>query len=435
MSLFEANPTDTPLAERMRPRRLDEVVGQDHLVAPDAAFRAMVESGSLRSAILWGPPGAGKTTLARLAAAAKGHRFVTFSAVLSGIKEVRAVMAEAARDRATLGRLTLLFIDEIHRFNRAQQDAFLPHVESGDVVLLGATTENPSFEVNAALLSRCHVFVLRPLEPDDLRGLLQAALTDRERGVGGAGLELLDGVLDDLVALADGDARRALNALETLALLQPPDADGARRVDRAGMARLLQKQLAHDKGGDSHYDVISALIKSVRNSDPDAAIYWLARLLEAGEAPMFVARRLVILASEDIGLADPAALPLAVAAQQATHLVGMPEARLMLSEATLYLALAPKSNSVLTAYQAASADVHGRPNEPVPVQLRNAPTALMKSLGHGDGYRYAHDDPDAATMACLPPGLAERRYYRPGAAGAEADLGRHRSRRKPSGRD
>ena len=422
MDLFKPDPKTTPLADRMRPRSFDEVVGQDHLVADGAPFRSAVEAGRPGSAILWGPPGVGKTTLARLLADVSGHRIVAFSAVMSGIKEIRAIMQEAARTRR-VGTRTLVFVDEIHRFNKSQQDAFLPYVESGDIVLLGATTENPSFEVNSALLSRMTVHTLRPLVTADVGTLLERAIADAERGVGEPTPELEPGLLDDLVATADGDARRALNALE--ALVETTRTAGGTRLERSTLARVIQKKLAHDKAGESHYDVISAFIKSVRNSDPDAAVYWLARLLEAGEDPLFVARRLVILASEDVGLADPRALPLANAAFQATHAVGMPEARLMLSEATIYLALAAKSNSAYRAYQAAAKDVNERALEPVPLHLRNAPTALMKKLDYGKDYRYVHDDPAARSeMSCLPDGLSDRRYYEPGPQGEEPLLNR-----------
>ena len=421
MDLFAPDPETTPLADRMRPRNFDEVLGQDHLVARGAPFRAAIESGRPPSALLWGPPGVGKTTIARLVAEAAGLRFVPFSAVLSGIKEIRDVMKEAQASRK-IGRRTLVFVDEIHRFNKAQQDAFLPYVEAGDIVLLGATTENPSFEVIPALLSRMAVHVLKPLGPEHTVTLLERALDDDARGLKKLGLSLETGVIDDLAAFADGDGRKALNALEAVA--RNAASEGQARLVRADLKRVLEKQLLYDKSGEQHYDVISAFIKSVRNSDPDAAIYWLARMLEAGEDPIFVARRLVVLASEDIGLADPRALPLAVAAFQGTHLIGLPEAKFLLSEATLYLALAAKSNSSKTSYANAVKDIQERPNEPVPMHLRNAVTGLMGRLGYGAGYRYAHDDAGAGEMSCLPAGLAGRRYYEPGANGAEPALKR-----------
>jgi putative ATPase len=401
-------PPPAPLAERMRPRSLDEFVGQEHVIGPGTVLRRALEAGRLPSLVVWGPPGSGKTTLARLLARATGSHFVAISAVSAGVADLRRAV-EDARQRRKAGQRTVLFVDELHRWNRAQQDAVLPFVETGLLTLVGATTENPSFEVNAALLSRCRVFRLEPLGPDQIRTILARALADPERGLGGRGVAVDDDALERLVAGSGGDARVALSALELAA-------QGGGRVDRRAVEDALQRRvLLHDRAGDQHYDVVSAFIKSVRGSDPDAAVYWLARMLEAGEDPVFVARRLVILAAEDVGLADPAALGVAVAAQQAAHLVGMPEAVLPLSEATLYLARAPKSNSALRAYAAAREDVDRFGALPVPLHLRNAVTGLMRSMGYGQGYRYPHDYPGGRVeQQYLPDALVGRRYYRPG---------------------
>ena len=422
-----APPARTPLAERMRPRTLDEIVGQDALLAPGRPLREAIDADVLQSIILWGPPGTGKTTLARVIADTTKARFVAYSAVTSGIKEIKTVMAEAEEARRRLGRRTILFVDEIHRFNKAQQDAFLPHVEAGDLVLIGATTENPSFEVNAALLSRSKVFVLQPLDEAAVAGILRRAWTDPERGLGmdtppHAVVFTEDGAAA-IARYASGDARIALNALELVAGYARRRA--VDRVDAALIADLLERRaLLYDKGGEEHFNIISALHKSLRNSDPDAALYWLARMLEAGEDPMYVARRLVRFASEDVGLADPQALTLTVAAAQATHQLGMPEANTALAQATVYLATAPKSNAVYAAYGSAARDATEDVAEPVPAHLRNAPTRLMKSLGYGKGYEYAHDAADAITgMDCLPERLQGRRYYRPTARGYEKTLG------------
>jgi len=412
-----------PLADRMRPRTLDEIVGQAALLAPGRPLREAVEADVLQSIILWGPPGTGKTTLAQVLAHSTRAHFIAYSAVTSGIKEIRAVMAEAEEARRRMGRRTILFVDEIHRFNKAQQDAFLPRVEAGDLVLVGATTENPSFEVNAALLSRSKVYVLRPLDERAISEILQRAWTDTERGLGRHADALTEDGLAAIARYASGDARVALNALELVAGFTARRAIA--RVDAALVADLLEKRaLLYDKGGEEHYNIISALHKSLRNSDPDAAVYWLARMLEAGEDPMYVARRLVRFASEDVGLADPQALPLAVAAANATHQTGMPEASTALAQAAIYLATAPKSNAVYRAYSAASADATRDVAEPVPAHLRNAPTSLMKNLGYGAGYRYAHDEPDAvAAMECLPPRLQGREYYKPTTRGHEKTVG------------
>ncbi|MGA9768910.1 MAG: replication-associated recombination protein A [Blastocatellia bacterium] len=405
-----------PLADRRRPRTLEDFVGQEKIVGRGRALRRMIEEDRLQSLIFWGPPGTGKTTLASLIAERTAARFVTFSAVSSGIREVREVMAEADDYRLETGRRTVVFIDEIHRFNKAQQDAFLPYVESGTIILIGATTENPSFEVNSALLSRSKVFVLEPLAADQLLEIMKRALEDTERGLGGDRAVASEETLAAIAAYASGDARVALNTLELAASISEPDESGERAITKEVLSEALQRAaLRYDKGGEEHYNIISAFIKSIRNSDPDAAVYWLARMIEAGEDPLFIVRRLVILASEDIGLADPAALTQAVAAMQATHFVGLPEAKLTLTQATLYLALAPKSNTVVETYVAAQRDALETEREPVPLHLRNAPTSLMKQFGYGEGYQYAHkfESGRADEMRCLPEGLRGRKYYKP----------------------
>ena len=413
-----------PLADRMRPRTLDEVVGQGHLIGPGKVLRRSLEEGRLHSMILWGPPGTGKTTLALLMAQVVGARFVTFSAVLAGVKEIRQVMAEAETDRARRGRRTILFVDEIHRFNKAQQDAFLPYVERGDIVLVGATTENPSFEVNAALLSRCRVYVLQPLGEADLVGILERALSDRERGLGGAEVTAEPDALRLLTVMAGGDARNALNILELAVELEAARAGTARRLTAGAIREAAQKKaLLYDKAGEEHYNLISALHKSLRDSDPDGALYWLGRMLDAGEDPLYVARRLVRFASEDVGNADPAALRLTLDAKEAYHFLGTPEGELALAQAACYLALAPKSNAVYAAWNAVRDDIREQPAEPVPLHLRNAPTGLMAGLGYGKGYQYAHDAPDAQVdQEHLPAALRGRTYYRPTDRGLEKDL-------------
>jgi putative ATPase len=432
VGLFEHD-APAPLAARMRPRTLAEFVGQAGIVGPGRALRRAIEGDNVPSMILWGPPGTGKTTLAEVIARATGADFVALSAVSAGVADLRAVVADAQRARA-LGKRTVLFIDEIHRFNKAQQDAVLPYVEDGTVTLIGATTENPSFEVNSALLSRTRVFVLHALRDDEIALLVRRALEDRERGLGGRNVVIDEDALEALAGLANGDARVALSTLEFAANTAPAGADGTRRIDQALIADALQRRLvAYDKKGDNHYDVVSAFIKSIRGSDPDAAVYWLARMLDAGEDPLFIARRLVILASEDVGLADSRGISVAIAAQQAVHFVGMPEGFYPLAHATLYLATAPKSNSVGRAYGAALRDVEGTRNDPVPLNLRNAPTGLMRNLGYGEGYRYAHDDyasaeakgdlpPPQRLEDYLPANLRDRAYFEPGEQGEEAKL-------------
>ena len=417
-----------PLAERMRPRTLDEFFGQSHLLAPGKPLRLQIENDDAASLIFWGPPGVGKTTLAKIIANLTSATFIEFSAVLSGIKEIKQVMVDAEK-AATYGSRTILFIDEIHRFNKAQQDAFLPYVERGSIRLICATTENPSFEINAALLSRARVYTLRALEQPEIISLLTRALTDSQRGLGALNLSAEDGTLETIASYSSGDARNALNALEVAAKLtlsreaaaSKEDARGENIITQALAAEALQQRvLLYDKKGEQHYDIISALHKSVRNSDPDAALYWLGRMLAAGEDAMYVARRIVRMAVEDIGLAAPEALNLCLSARDAMHFLGSPEGELALAQAVVYLALAPKSNAVYTAYAAVLADIESHPAEPVPLHLRNAPTKLMKSLDYGKDYQYAHDlEGKVANMQCLPDNLANRTYYHPTQEGRE----------------
>ena len=415
---------DAPLADRVRPRTLDEILGQEEVLGPGRPLRRAIEQDQLRSLILWGPPGSGKTTLAFVIRRLTRAHFEAMSAVLSGVKEVREVLRAAEERRRREGRRTVVFIDEIHRFNKAQQDALLAHVESGDIVLIGATTENPSFEVNAALLSRSRVVVLKPLGGEELARVLRQALAAPERGLGEWAAEADEDALAFLAGAADGDARTALNVLELAVTTASPAEDGRRHVDLPAMQQAFaRKALLYDKGGEEHFNVISALHKSIRNSDADAGLYWLARMLEAGEDPLYVARRLVRFASEDVGMGDPQALVVAVAAQQAVHFIGLPEGALALAELVVYLAAAPKSNALYVAYGEASRDALETRAEPVPLWIRNAPTGLMKDLGYGRGYRYAHDEADGvAGMDCLPGGLAGRRYYRPTDRGREKDV-------------
>jgi len=412
----------SPLAERMRPQTLEEFVGQEHLVGAGKPLRVQIESDELTSLIFWGPPGSGKTTLARLIARLTASEFIPFSAVLSGIKEIKQVMAGAERARHA-GRRTIVFIDELHRFNKAQQDAFLPHVEQGNIILIGATTENPSFEVIAPLLSRAKVYVLQSLTTEQLTGLLQRALADPARGLGGLQVELDDKLLGEIAVYANGDARVAYNTLEAAALGAKPER-GKRRVTRELVENVMQRRLLlYDKAGEEHYNLISALHKSVRNSDPDAALYWLGRMLEAGEDPLYIARRLMRMASEDVGLADPQALTVAVDAMQAVHFVGMPEGNLALAQAAVYLALAPKSNALYAGYGQVREDVARTVAEPVPLHLRNPVSGLMRELDYGKGYDYAHDEEHkTSSMPCLPESLRNRRYYRPTEEGYEQGL-------------
>jgi putative ATPase len=420
-SRAEPPPVDpsAPLAERMRPRTLDDIVGQEALLAPGRPLREAISRDRLRSIILWGPPGTGKTTLARVIANVTRAHFIAFSAVLSGIKEIREVMAEAEQARRRSGGRTILFIDEIHRFNKAQQDAFLPRVESGDIVLIGATTENPSFEVNSALLSRSKVHVLKPLTPAAMVTILRRALADPERGLGGQ-VTASDEALAGMARYANGDARIALNMLEMAAA-----ASGGATIDVPLIADLAQNRaLLYDKTGEEHYNLISALHKSMRNSDPDAAVYWLARMVESGEDPLYIARRLVRFASEDVGNADPQALALTVAAKDAVHFMGMPEGNNALAQAAIYLAIAPKSNAVYMAYNEAAEAAAQEVAEPVPLHLRNAPTKLMKALDYGKDYKYAHNEAGgvAPDMTCLPPAHKDRKFYRPTDRGFEAEI-------------
>jgi len=410
----------TPLADRMRPERLEDYAGQKHLLAPGKPLRVSIEKDQLRSLILWGPPGTGKTTLARIIAHMTRSDFIPFSAVLAGIKEIKAVMTGGERGRH-YGRRTILFVDEIHRFNKAQQDAFLPHVETGSITLIGATTENPSFELIAALLSRSKVYVLHPLSVEDIVGLLNRALADTVNGLGTEGIRIDPALLEQMAVFANGDARTAYNTLEIAAQLAPSDAAGVKTVTPGILEDAFQKRmLLYDKAGEEHYNLISALHKSMRNSDPDATLYWLGRMLEAGEDPLYIARRIVRFASEDVGMADPIALPLAVSAMQAFDFIGLPEGNLALAEAAVYMATAPKSNALYRAYGAVVQDVKNSLAEPVPMHLRNAPTKLMKELDYGKGYQYAHDFQDKLTdMSCLPKSLEQRVYFTPSDEGFE----------------
>ena len=429
MSLFaqslSAQAGPRPLADRMRPQTLDEFAGQEHILAPSKPLRVQMERDDLGSIIFWGPPGSGKTTLAHIIARMSRAEFIEFSAVLTGIAEIKKVMADAEKARQ-YGTRTLVFIDEIHRFNKAQQDAFLPHVERGNIRLIGATTENPSFEIISALLSRCRVYTLKPLAEEQVVALLRRALSDRERGLGAMEVTASEDVLAKIASYASGDARSAYNVLEvaSAAAHEAAAPGSAAVITEAIVQDALQKRvLLYDKQGEEHFNLISALHKSVRNSDADAALYWLARMLEAGEDPLYIARRVVRMAVEDIGLADPQALALSMAARDAVDFIGMPEGNLALAQAVVYLALAPKSNALYIAYASVLQDVENTAAAPVPLHLRNAPTGLMKAMGYGAGYQYAHDvEGKVADMECLPDNLRGRRYYHPTAEGVEAEF-------------
>ncbi|MBQ4254884.1 MAG: replication-associated recombination protein A [Bacilli bacterium] len=424
MSLFEEESSiNMPLASRLRPESLDGFVGQKHLLGEGKVLRRIIEEDNVSSMVFWGPPGVGKTTLASIIAKSTKARFINFSAVTSGIKEIKEVMEESELNRQ-IGQKTILFVDEIHRFNKAQQDAFLPFVEKGSIILIGATTENPSFEVNGALLSRCKVFVLQPLNVDDVTALLHHALSS-EAGFGKQRIEIEEGDLRMIASFANGDARKALSTLEMAVLNADIDADGVSHITTSIVEEITaKKSLLYDKGGDQKYDLISALHKSMRNSDPDAAVYWLARMLEAGEDPLYIARRVIRFSSEDVGLADPHALPLAVAAYEACKNIGMPECNVNLTEAVIYMSLAPKSNAMEVAYDAAALDAEKGIAEPVPLHIRNAPTKLMKDLGYGKGYQYAHDYEEKVTaMSCLPESLEGKEYYKPTTQGLESKYG------------
>ena len=413
------NEANQPLAARLRPQTLEEFVGQRHLLGPGKVLRRLIESDNISSMIFWGPPGVGKTTLARIIARRTKAEFIDFSAVTSGIREIREVMQQAEANRRFGGR-TIVFVDEIHRFNKAQQDAFLPFVEKGSILLIGATTENPSFEINGALLSRCKVFVLQALGEDDLAALVKRALSD-PRGFGGQKIEMPEDLPEVIARFANGDARSALSTLEMVVLNAELDGEVLRVTDETLAQCTSRKSLLYDKKGEEHYNLISALHKSMRNSDPDAAVYWLARMLESGEDPMYIARRVTRFASEDVGLADPRALQIAVAASEACHLIGMPECSVHLTEAVVYMSLAPKSNALYAASEAAKKDALEQLAEPVPLVIRNAPTKLMEQLDYGKGYQYAHDAADRLTnMQCLPDSLKDRVYYRPTEEGVES---------------
>jgi putative ATPase len=415
---------EAPLADRMRPRRLDEFVGQDHLLGHGKVLRQAIESDQLPSMILWGPPGSGKTTLAMIVATTTGAQFLAFSAVLSGVKEIKEVIQEAGEEWKYNKRRTVLFVDEIHRFNKAQQDAFLPHVEKGTIILIGATTENPSFEVISPLLSRTKVFTLNPLTEGEIGVILSRGLTDKERGLGKYPATVEPEVIQGICRLANGDARIGLNTLEMLVLTTSPNSEGFRHVRMDDLKEVLQrKTFLYDKSGEEHYNLISALHKSLRGSDPDAALYWLGRMLEAGEDPLYIARRMIRFASEDVGNADPQALQIAVAAMEAFRFIGLPEGDLALVQAALYLATAPKSNAIYTACQKVRKDIRELETMPVPLHIRNAPTPLMEDLGYGEGYKYPHDYPDHFVEdEYLPENLRGRIYYEPSEQGAEKEI-------------
>ncbi len=424
LSLFDNQKNTSPLASRLRPSSLDGFVGQEHLLGPGKVLRQLIEHDQISSMIFWGPPGVGKTTLASIIASGTKADFINFSAVTSGIKEIKSVMNQAEQSRH-MGIRTVLFVDEIHRFNRAQQDAFLPFVEKGSIILIGATTENPSFEVNAALLSRCRVFVLKSLEEKDLIRLLNNALKNPD-GFGTQNVRISQEQIAAIAGFANGDARTALNTLEMAVLNGAISADGIEVTDEGLAQCISRKSLLYDKSGEEHYNLISALHKSMRNSDPDAAIYWMCRMLEGGEDPLYIARRLIRFASEDVGMADSNALTVAVAAYQACHFLGMPECDVHLTHAVTYLSLAPKSNALYQACESCKQDVRNLRAEPVPLQLRNAPTKLMKDLDYGKGYQYAHDTEEKLThMQCMPDSLKDRKYYHPTEQGEEKAVKKH----------
>ena len=415
---------EAPLADRMRPQILEEFAGQEHLLGQGKILRQIIDSDQLPSMILWGPPGSGKTTRAMIIAKTTGAQFSAFSAVLAGVKEIREVIEEAKEEWKYRQRRTILFVDEIHRFNKAQQDAFLPHVEKGTVILIGATTENPSFEVISPLLSRTKVFTLHALKEEEIEGILKRALIDKEKGLGKYPAEIESDVIKRICRIANGDARVGLNTLEMVVLTTSPDAKGVRYVRSKDLEEALQKKaFLYDKSGEEHYNLISALHKSLRGSDPDAALYWLGRMLEAGEDPLYLARRMIRFASEDVGMADPQALQVAVSAMEAFHFIGLPEGNLALAQAAVYLATAPKSNALYTAYQGVEKDVRELENMPVPLHIRNAPTSLMRNLGYGTGYQYPHDYPDHFIEEdYLPENLRGRIYYRPSEEGFEREI-------------
>jgi putative ATPase len=422
----EIPPREAPLADRMRPRKLEEFLGQDHLLGQGKILRQSIDSDHLPSMILWGPPGSGKTTLALIIARTTGSNFLGFSAVLSGVKEIKEVIKEAEEEWRRVKKRTILFVDEIHRFNKAQQDAFLPHVENGTIILIGATTENPSFEVISPLLSRSKVFTLNPLAEKEIKMILNRALEDKERGLGNYPAVVDPEVIEGICRLANGDARAGLNTLEMVILTTPPDESGVRIIKTEDLAEALQKKaFLYDKSGEEHYNLISALHKSLRGSDPDGALYWLGRMIEAGEDPLYIARRMIRFASEDVGMADPQALQVTVSAMEAFHFVGLPEGSLALAQAAVYLATAPKSNALYTAYQGVERDVRELENMPVPLHIRNAPTSLMKDLGYGKDYKYPHDFPGHfVEEEYLPENLRGRVYYRPSGLGFEQEIKR-----------
>jgi putative ATPase len=417
---------EAPLADRIRPKTLEEFAGQEHLLGQGKILRQIIESDQLPSMILWGPPGSGKTTLAMIIAKTTGAQYIAFSAVLSGVKEIREVIEEAKEEWKYRQRRMILFVDEIHRFNKAQQDAFLPHVEKGTIILMGATTENPSFEVISPLLSRTKVFTLHALKEEEIEGILNRALIDKERGLGKYPTEIEPDVIKKICRIANGDARVGLNTLEMVVLTTSPDAKGVRHVRSKDLEEALQKKaFLYDKSGEEHYNLISALHKSLRGSDPDAALYWLGRMLEAGEDPLYIARRMIRFASEDVGMADPQALQVAVSAMEAFHFIGLPEGNLALAQAAVYLAIAAKSNALYTAYQGVEKDVRELENMPVPLHIRNAPTSLMRNLGYGTGYQYPHDYPDHfIEEEYLPENLRGRTYYHPSDQGFEKEIKR-----------